>query len=44
VHDPDGVMIELNFWNEADVAELKNFDPMTNRNGARKQKGLATAK
>jgi len=26
------------------VAELKNFDPMTNRNGARKQKGLATAK
>ena len=23
VHDPDGVMIELNFWNEADVPELK---------------------
>src|SRR6516162_8980500 len=20
IHDPDGVMIELNFWNEADVA------------------------
>ena len=23
VHDPDGVMIELNFWNEADVPEIK---------------------
>ena len=23
VHDPDGVMIELNFWNETDVPELK---------------------
>ena len=23
VHDPDGVMIELNFWHEADVPELK---------------------
>ena len=22
VHDPDGVMIELNFWHEADVPEL----------------------
>src|SRR5262245_39199795 len=22
VHDPDGVMIELNFWNEADVPEI----------------------
>src|SRR5262249_9716637 len=21
IHDPDGVMIELNFWNEAGVAE-----------------------
>ena len=24
VHDPDGVMIELNFWHEADVPELKD--------------------
>ena len=22
LHDPDGIMIELNFWHEADVAEL----------------------
>ena len=22
VHDPDGVMIELNFWHEADVPEI----------------------
>jgi hypothetical protein len=22
LHDPDGVMIELNFWNEADVPEI----------------------
>ena len=22
IHDPDGVMIELNFWNEADVPEI----------------------
>jgi len=38
VHDPDGVMIELNFWNEADVPELKTFDPMTSRAGAMKEK------
>jgi catechol 2,3-dioxygenase-like lactoylglutathione lyase family enzyme len=38
IHDPDGVMIELNFWNEADVAELEGFDPMTNKAGARKKK------
>jgi len=24
LHDPDGVMIELNFWNEADVPEIDN--------------------
>jgi len=24
VHDPDGVMIELNFWHEADVPEIDN--------------------
>src|SRR5882757_8764451 len=40
LHDPDGVMIELNFWNEADVPEIKDFDPMTNRSGARTEKGL----
>jgi len=22
LHDPDGVMIELNFWHEADVPEI----------------------
>ncbi|MBS0550144.1 MAG: VOC family protein [Proteobacteria bacterium] len=44
VHDPDGVMIELNFWHEADVVELKDFDPMTNRNGAKTDKGLVTAR
>ena len=28
IHDPDGVMIELNFWHEADVAELEGcYDP-----------------
>jgi catechol 2,3-dioxygenase-like lactoylglutathione lyase family enzyme len=25
VHDPDGVMIELNFWNEADVPEIRDY-------------------
>jgi len=29
VHDPDGVMIEMNFWNEADIEEVKGYDPMT---------------
>jgi len=38
VHDPDGVMIELNFWNEDDVRELEGFDPMKSRAGARKEK------
>jgi len=38
VHDPDGVMIELNFWHEEDVKELEGFDPMTNKAGARKEK------
>ena len=40
IHDPDGVMIELNFWDEEDVAELEGFDPMTNKAGARKEKAL----
>ena len=38
VHDPDGVMIELNFWHEEDVAELDGYDPMTNKVTAEKQK------
>ena len=37
----EGVMIELNFWNEADVAELKGFDPMTSKAGAAKKKKVA---
>jgi len=41
VHDPDGVMIELNFWHEADVKELEGFDPMTNKAGAKKDKAVA---
>ena len=44
VHDPDGVMIELNFWNEPDVKELEGFDPMASRAGARKSKKLVAAK
>lgn len=40
VHDPDGVMIELNFWHEADVKELDGFDPMTNRAGGQKEKAV----
>ncbi len=40
IHDPDGVMIELNFWHEEDVAELEGFDPMTNKAGARKEKAI----
>jgi catechol 2,3-dioxygenase-like lactoylglutathione lyase family enzyme len=38
VHDPDGVMIELNFWHEEDVAELTGYDPMANKVTAEKQK------
>ncbi len=37
VHDPDGVMIELNFWHEDDVVELKGYDPMKNTIGADKK-------
>src|SRR3979411_1021709 len=28
VHDPDGIMIELNFWHEADVPEIDKSDAM----------------
>lgn len=41
VHDPDGVMIELNFWHEADVKELEGFNPMTNKAGGQKEKAVA---
>ena len=26
LHDPDGIMIELNFWHEADVPEIDQAD------------------
>ena len=44
VHDPDGVMIELNFWHEADVPELKKSGkaPVSRDELAKKQ--LAGAK
>ncbi|MCW5733358.1 MAG: VOC family protein [Enhydrobacter sp.] len=28
LHDPDGVMIELNFWHEAEVPEIDTSDSM----------------
>jgi catechol 2,3-dioxygenase-like lactoylglutathione lyase family enzyme len=28
IHDPDGVMIELNFWHEADVPEIEKTRAM----------------
>ena len=28
LHDPDGVMIELNFWDEADVPEISKSESM----------------
>jgi len=28
LHDPDGVMIELNFWNEAEVPEIDRSDSL----------------
>ena len=41
VHDPDGVMIELNFWNEEDVPELADTAPMDTK---AKPKARARAK
>jgi catechol 2,3-dioxygenase-like lactoylglutathione lyase family enzyme len=41
VHDPDGVMIELNFWNENDVPELADTAPMDTK---AKPKAKAKAK
>ena len=41
VHDPDGVMIELNFWNEADVPEIDRSASMP---GDRIKPGTAAKK
>ncbi|MFI5000437.1 MAG: hypothetical protein ACHQK9_11220, partial [Reyranellales bacterium] len=41
VHDPDGVMIELNFWHEADVPEIEKVDTLP---GARAKKEREKAK
>ncbi len=41
VHDPDGVMIELNFWHEADVPEIDKSDTLP---GARAKKKPAAAR
>ena len=41
VHDPDGIMIELNFWHEADVPEVDKSDALP---GAKAKKKPATSK
>ena len=41
IHDPDGVMIELNFWNEADVPEIEKTHALP---GERTRKKAAPAK
>jgi catechol 2,3-dioxygenase-like lactoylglutathione lyase family enzyme len=41
VHDPDGVMIELNFWHEADVPEIEKTDALP---GAKAKKKPASSK
>jgi hypothetical protein len=41
VHDPDGIMIELNFWHEADVPEIDKSDALP---GAKAKKKAAPAK
>jgi catechol 2,3-dioxygenase-like lactoylglutathione lyase family enzyme len=41
LHDPDGVMIELNFWNEADVPEIDSSRTMP---GERMKKTKTKAK
>src|ERR1700730_6258683 len=38
VHDPDGIMIELNFWHEADVPEIDKSDALP---GAKAKKTAA---
>ena len=44
VHDPDGVMIELNFWHEADVPELKETGKAPVARDALAKKAKTTAK
>jgi hypothetical protein len=41
VHDPDGVMIELNFWHEADVPEIDKSETLP---GSRAKKKPAAAR
>ena len=41
VHDPDGIMIELNFWHEADVPEIDKSDALP---GAKAKKKPAASK
>jgi catechol 2,3-dioxygenase-like lactoylglutathione lyase family enzyme len=41
VHDPDGIMIEMNFWNEAEVPEIDRSDE---RPGERRRQAKAKAK
>ena len=37
VHDPDGIMIELNFWHEADVPEIDKSDALPGRRRPRRR-------
>ena len=51
VHDPDGVMIELNFWHEAEVSEIDRAQVLPGERARKerekqklKQKKLVAAK
>ena len=39
LHDPDGIMIELNFWHEADVPEIDNSGKVLPALKARRSRG-----
>jgi hypothetical protein len=41
VHDPDGIMIELNFWHEADVPEIDKSVSMPGAKIAKKKSAPA---
>ena len=44
LHDPDGIMIELNFWHEADVPEIeKTGKPCPSRPRSRRQEAAVGA-
>ena len=43
-HDPNGVMIELNFWHEADVPEIDKSNSMPGSKAAPKKKPAAARK